>query len=243
MQPRVVRSTQRRPLSAAVLSHQIISPPRLSRRLSDQPDAQRSRKLEDDLHNDNSARLATYRSLPREKAASAHPGEDLGRAKMATSVLRPSPLTPRALAFQDMGLDGPIYGRRRPSITESTASAPRSSTYRQSNLSYGRTYNPSPLVQQASHHGEGLHGQEGTESSASTAAPSTVWDELDDIKSRIHRLELTGKIPATSGAAMSRVSDERPPTATTTVTTISTSPKRGPGNLVISAQTDSSSTV
>jgi hypothetical protein len=67
---------------------------------------------------------------------------------------------------------------------------------------------------------------EGTESSASTAAASTVWDELDDLKSRIHRLELTGKMPQTSGAAMSRAAEERPPTATTTGTTISVSPKR-----------------
>lgn len=71
---------------------------------------------------------------------------------------------------------------------------------------------------------------EGTESSTSTAAPSTVWDELDDIRTRIHRLELTGKVPATSNHAMSRVSDDRPPTATTNATTMSASPKRSSGN-------------
>lgn len=74
---------------------------------------------------------------------------------------------------------------------------------------------------------------EGTESTVSTTAPSTVWDELEDLKSRINRLELTRKLPATSGAAMSRASNDRPPTATTTVTTMSTSPKqRGRGNSV-----------
>lgn len=73
-------------------------------------------------------------------------------------------------------------------------------------------------------------GVEGNESSSSTAAPSTVWDELDDLKSRINRLELTGKMPSSSGAAMSRSSDEnRPPTATTNATTMSASPKRGSG--------------
>ena len=66
---------------------------------------------------------------------------------------------------------------------------------------------------------------EGTESSASTTAPSTVWDELDDMKSRIRKLELTGKLPQSSGAAMSNVFGDRPPTATTTVTTVSSSPK------------------
>lgn len=70
---------------------------------------------------------------------------------------------------------------------------------------------------------------EASESSNSTAAPSTVWDELDELKSRIHRLELTGKMPKTSGAAMSRASEERPPTAGTGATTISGSPKRASG--------------
>lgn len=64
---------------------------------------------------------------------------------------------------------------------------------------------------------------EGTESTVSTTAPSTVWDELDDLKSRIRNLEVTGKLPS-SGAAMS--GNGRPQTATTTVTTVSSSPKR-----------------
>lgn len=62
-----------------------------------------------------------------------------------------------------------------------------------------------------------------TESTVSTTAPSTVWDELDDLKSRIKKLELTGKLPTSSAAAMSSI--ERPRTATTTVTTMSSSPK------------------
>lgn len=62
-----------------------------------------------------------------------------------------------------------------------------------------------------------------TESTISTTAPSTVWDELDDLKSRIRKLELTGKLPPSSAAAMS--SAERPRTATTAATTLSSSPK------------------
>ena len=65
-----------------------------------------------------------------------------------------------------------------------------------------------------------------TESTISTTAPSTVWDELDDLKSRIRKLELTGKLPASSAAAMS--SAERPRTATTAATTLSSSPKTKP---------------
>ncbi|KAK2737967.1 hypothetical protein FQN57_007321 [Myotisia sp. PD_48] len=66
---------------------------------------------------------------------------------------------------------------------------------------------------------------DGTESTLSTTAPSTVWDELDDLKSRIRKLELTGKFPSSSAAAMSSISVERPRTATTTITTLSSSPK------------------
>jgi hypothetical protein len=66
---------------------------------------------------------------------------------------------------------------------------------------------------------------DGTESTLSTTAPSTVWDELDDLKSRIRKLELTGKFPPSSTAAMSNASAERPRTAATTVTTLSSSPK------------------
>src|SRR5690606_31857514 len=50
----------------------------------------------------------------------------------------------------------------------------------------------------------------------------SVWDELDDLKSRIRRLEVTGRVPA----AGSNSSGDRPRTATTTVTTMSASPRR-----------------
>lgn len=68
---------------------------------------------------------------------------------------------------------------------------------------------------------------DGTESTLSTTAPSTVWDELEDLKSRIRKLEITGKLPPSSQAAISGASHERPRTATTTVTTLSSSPKHG----------------
>ena len=67
---------------------------------------------------------------------------------------------------------------------------------------------------------------EGTESTVSTQAASTVWDELDDMKSRIRQLELTGKLPSSSNAAISNALGDRPPTAGTTMTTLSSSPKR-----------------
>lgn len=64
--------------------------------------------------------------------------------------------------------------------------------------------------------------QDGTESTVSTTAPSTVWDELDDLKSRIRKLELTGKLPPSSQEAMSSAA-ERPRTAATAATAISSS--------------------
>jgi len=60
----------------------------------------------------------------------------------------------------------------------------------------------------------------------STSAASTVWDELEDLKSRIKRLEFTGKLPPSNGmSGFSGSSGERPRTGTTTVTTISSSPR------------------
>ncbi|OLN94016.1 hypothetical protein CCHL11_03406 [Colletotrichum chlorophyti] len=241
---RVARSSHRRPLSAAVpLSYHPSSPPQISRRLSDQQETskKRARHSEDDGPADPMARGLAYRSgLTRDRPASVHPSEDLSRSKTFSSIGTPSRSsgnTPRSFTFQDP-LENSPYARR-PSLTDSnTGYSARNSAYRQSNLSFGhpRTYNSSPLVPKASEtpraeaHHDTSQGVEGTESTAtaSTNAPSTVWDELDDLKSRIHRLELTGKLPSTSGAAMSRASEERPPTATNT--TMSTSPKRTSGS-------------
>lgn len=225
-QSRTIRPTHRRPLSTTVATYHPNSPPRLSRRLSDQQENARSLGYDDDRSSEVS-RITTHRSLARDRPAPAYTGED---ARSRTSVLRPSPLTSRSITAQDSGSETPMYhGRRRPSMTENGNRTP---TYRASGPGHGHTksYNSSPLVRTydpKGHYGSDTHNNvEGTESTASTTAPSTVWDELDDLKSRLHRLELTGKLPSTSGAAVSRLSDERPPTATTTVTTISSSPKR-----------------
>ncbi|KAK3723558.1 hypothetical protein LTR37_001810 [Vermiconidia calcicola] len=62
--------------------------------------------------------------------------------------------------------------------------------------------------------------------SAESQTEDTVWDELDDLKSRIKRIERTGKMPPSSGAAVPPEQSERPRTATTAPTTIDSSPKR-----------------
>ncbi|KAK7422875.1 hypothetical protein QQZ08_009324 [Neonectria magnoliae] len=228
------RPSHRRPLSNVVPTNKVTSPPQIRRRLSDQQETSRQRHYDDDRVSEVS-RISTYRTLARDKAASVHPADEQSRTRTGHSVVRSSPVTPRSLAFQDT--DNSTYSHRRSSVTENNSTVhSRGSSHRTPVAVHGhnKTYNSSPLVrsfdfpqQQQPEASQGA--REGTESTTSTNAPSTVWDELDDLKSRIHRLELTGKLPSTSGAAVSRLSDERPPTATTTVTTVSSSPKR-PGN-------------
>ncbi|KHN96231.1 uncharacterized protein MAM_05817 [Metarhizium album ARSEF 1941] len=225
------RSSHRRPLSTVVPSHHLTSPPRSRRRLSDQYDRPRPMHLEDDQESEIS-RNTTFRSLAREKAASVHPGEEILRTRPGgVAPLRPSPLSARsAVGYDSSSQEGSTYARRRASITDSHSTVGRTPGSRPSGLTQGRNCGSSPLARtidlQNKTGPDVVHGLEGTESTASTTAPSTVWDELDDLKSRINRLELTGKLPSTSGAAVSRMSEERPTTATTTVTTLSGSPKR-----------------
>ncbi|GAB1320598.1 LPXTG-motif cell wall anchor domain protein [Madurella fahalii] len=247
---RIARSAHRRPLSAAIPSSQTTSPPQISRRLSDQRESARARA------NSQSAQQMTrelaYRTTVRENQPSATvAAESSSRAQPGRTPLKPSPITPRQISFQDSLIEtASAYQRRRQSITENNnLSTAKTTQYRSSNLppSQSRAYNSSPLVPRSSNvqkdepqpGSETNQGVEGTESSSSTAAPSTVWDELDDLKSRIHRLELTGKMPPTSGATTSRTSDDRPPTATTNATTMSASPKRGSNTGA--AQVDASS--
>ncbi|KAI5465744.1 hypothetical protein BGZ63DRAFT_349451 [Mariannaea sp. PMI_226] len=230
---RATRSYHRRPYSSVVPGSKPTSPPQVRRRLSDQQETSRQRPYDDDRASEVS-RLSTYRTLAREKAASVHPGEDLTRTRVGASAVRTAPPTPRSMILQDS--DNLSHSRRRGgSISDNNSTVqPRASTYRAPGQS--KMYNSSPLVRsfdlprQQSAETTAQGNPEGTESTTSTNAPSTVWDELDDLKSRIHRLELTGKLPPTSGAAISRLSDDRPPTATTTVTTISSSPKRSGNN-------------
>ncbi|CZR54455.1 uncharacterized protein PAC_04339 [Phialocephala subalpina] len=177
------------------------------------------------------AQALTYRPAGRDRPSTL---DDLNRTRYTGQNSRSTPATPRSIGSRERSPEE-YGGGRRPSVPEATL--PPRASYRQSNLSYTtpRTYNSSPLVSRTTD----LHdtpetprAAEGTESTVSTTAPSTVWDELDELKSRIHRLELTGKLPPTSGAAMSRASADRPPTATTTITTVSSSPKRGRGNSI-----------
>ncbi|KAL6809210.1 LPXTG-motif cell wall anchor domain protein [Trichoderma sp. SZMC 28013] len=237
-QYQVNRTTQRRPLSQNVSSYYPISPPSVNRRLSDQQDRDRSRSVryEDELTSEIARTTSAYRSqLLRDKAASSRPAEDTS-SRSNSSGLRPSLMTPRTAGLQDQAAES-SYSRRRSLVVDApSSSSPRSSSHKATVLvqTQNKAYNPSPLTRSFEieedddddDDPEAGNLAEGTESTTSTNAPSTVWDELDELKSRIHRLELTGKLPPTSAAALIKASEERPPTATTTVTTMSISPKK-----------------
>ncbi|TVY38063.1 hypothetical protein LSUB1_G004463 [Lachnellula subtilissima] len=203
------------------------------RRGSDQESSNASRTMEE---HGNVGQALTYRPSERERAPTAL--DELNRSRLYGVNPRSNPTTPTSRTFgsREISPESVSHGRRG-SIPDPASVLPPRASYRQSNLSYSapRTYNSSPLVSRSTDMHEVPEiprGVEGTESTVSTTAPSTVWDELEDLKSRIHRLELTGKLPATSGAAISRASTDRPHTATTTVTTMSSSPKRARGHSI-----------
>ncbi len=150
----------------------------------------------------------------RPYAASAHPLEEPSR-------------TPQRLITEKASFSSPMQhyspesqraiGRRRSIQATSTGLALNSAE--RSHLPRRSRYTSPPYAEPSKR-------EEGTESTVSTRAASTVWDELDDMKSRIRQLELTGKLPPSSNAAISNALGDRPPTAGTTMTTLSSSPKR-----------------
>lgn len=168
--------------------------------------------------------------------------EDL-KFKGVTTPFRASPLSPRTMAYQDPSDSPSAHRRRQHSVDRTPTALPRMSSIKQANVNYShpRAYNSSPLVSHSSDIQKTDPSNEptpveGTDSTTSTAAPSTVWDELEELKSRIHRLELTGKLPTTSGATISSSGEDRPPTAHTNATTLSSSPKRGSSTVLPSVE-------
>ena len=155
--------------------------------------------------------LASLRAdLNRDRpyAASAHP---LDQRKYRQHP-RPDTKLPHSSPQQDTATQSLVSGRRRSIHTSQSRFDSSPSNYRP------------PSGKGDEMNLRSVPGA-GTESTLSTNAPSTVWDELDDLKARIRKIELTGNLPTTSNAAMSTVYRERPATATTTATAHSTSPK------------------
>ncbi|RMZ08498.1 hypothetical protein D0860_04662 [Hortaea werneckii] len=140
-----------------------------------------------------------------------------GRAQKYTMQPSRAYATPSLSGQRLRSPDLPSYGRRRPSF--GTASV-KSRTTELTQTKDGEADSQDGSLTAGSERKHSL-----PESSAESQGAETVWDELDDLKSRIKKLELTGKLPTSSGAAISGESSERPRTATTAPTTITSSPK------------------
>ncbi|KAI7572713.1 hypothetical protein D0864_00342 [Hortaea werneckii] len=140
-----------------------------------------------------------------------------GRAQKYTMQPSRAYATPSLSGQRLKSPDLPSYGRRRPSF--GTASV-KSRTTELTQTKDGEADSQDGSLTAGSERKHSL-----PESSAESQGAETVWDELDDLKSRIKKLELTGKLPTSSGAAISGESSERPRTATTAPTTITSSPK------------------
>jgi hypothetical protein len=140
--------------------------------------------------------------------------------KASFSSRRDSDLSPRDFLAQ-------LGSRRRGSQPETLQTPPNRTAYRPSNLghySQSRDDTRTPALETAPR--EPSSHADGTESHGSTGPAVSVWDELDELKTRIRRIEMGGKIPATSGAIISQATAERPRTANTSATTVSSSPNQ-----------------
>ncbi|USP78275.1 hypothetical protein yc1106_05549 [Curvularia clavata] len=154
-----------------------------------------------------------------------------------SSVRRDADLSPRDFLAQ--------FSSTRRSSQPDVQSTPPSRTpiqpYRPSNLSH------EPRTPQVETSFEASSRADGTESHGSTGPAASVWDELDELKSRIRKIEMGGKIPSTSGAIVSQASADRPRTANTSATTVSSSPNQqrkpnqSPSESTVSAHTPNSS--
>lgn len=121
-------------------------------------------------------------------------------------------------------------GRRRPSYPDTLQTPPsntnRNGPFKPSNLQFHSSSRDNTIIPHVDTPPEGRSRYEATEVSGSSAAATSMWDELDELKSRMKKLEMGGKMPATSGAAIAQASAERPRTANTAATTVSSSPKQ-----------------
>lgn len=162
----------------------------------------------------NTPSRAAYRA---DDTASLSGRSQSGRPQRWSSMAERSPASP-SLRERLASPESMQYGRRRPSFGGAPLQPPKT---RGSRLP-GSFDEHSESPEESS---EAKQSQDSTDADSQSA--DTVWDELDDLKSRIKKLELTGKLPQTSRAAMSsNEAGERPRTATTAPTTINSSPKR-----------------
>jgi hypothetical protein len=179
-----------------------------------------------------------YERSPNSPAPDAIRTRDLNHKASFTSSRRDAELSPRDFLAQFS------TSSRRPSQPEVQHTPPSRTPaypYRPSNLSH------EPRTPQVETSFEAASRADGTESHGSTGPAVSVWDELDELKSRIRKIEMGGKIPSTSGAIVSQASADRPRTANTSATTVSSSPNQqrksnpSPSESTVGSHTPSSS--
>ncbi|KAJ6187359.1 hypothetical protein N7519_002267 [Penicillium mononematosum] len=183
---------------------------------------QRYSNIDNPLHLQNDSPTAPYSSI-HTPASSAHPLDDSGRFRY--SGLGSS-------ARSAVGVPRSRFSRTSPETSPRTPTAAEEQERRRQPSASEVTGRPRADTERSR--------ADGTESTLSTTAPSTVWDELDDLKDRIKKLELTGRLPPSSSAAMYTPTNERPRTANTAITTLSSSPKQRRKASVSTADTERS---
>lgn len=157
-------------------------------------------------------------------ASSSFSAQDfIAQVEAVKARQRDSTLSPKEFLAQFEG------DRRRPSYPDTANQTPpnnRNGAYKPSNLHYHSSSRDNHAVPHIDTPPDARSRYEGTESHGSTGPATSMWDELDELKSRMKRLEMGGKIPATSGAAVAQASADRPRTANTSATTVSSSPNQ-----------------
>ncbi|KGO77252.1 hypothetical protein PITC_092120 [Penicillium italicum] len=203
---------------------------------------QRYSNIDSPLHFQNDSPTAPYSSI-HTPASSAHPLDDSSR-------FRYSSLGSGARSV--VGIPRSRFSRTSPETSPRTPSAAEEKERRASlsDSRINRHSGPSTIRSSRQPSGSEVTGRpradtersraDGTESTLSTTAPSTVWDELDDLKDRIKKLELTEKLPPSSSAAMYTPTNERPRTANTAITTLSSPPRQRRNTGVSTADTEHS---
>lgn len=180
----------------------------------------------------NLLQLSPHVRRARDDAHESSPYLPNRNDRLPDQPVKPSPVT------QDIRDERPrreaMEQRRTSARHQSTPSSYRRISLRPSELAYStpdagnRTQSPYAAGTQR------LHQAEGTESEVSTTAPSTVWDELTELKSRMKKLEHSTNYSRANGS--SRETQERPDTGNTH-TTASTSWQSSHGDLLSNAIT------
>ncbi|KAJ5236312.1 hypothetical protein N7489_006403 [Penicillium chrysogenum] len=203
---------------------------------------QRYSNIDNPLHLQNDSPTAPYSSI-HTPASSTHPLDDSGRFRY--SGLGSSARSAVGVPRSRFSRTSPETSPRTPTAAEelerrSSLTDPRINRYSGlSTIRSSRQPSASEVTGRPRADTERSRA-DGTESTLSTTAPSTVWDELDDLKDRIKKLELTGRLPPSSSAAMYTPTNERPRTANTAITTLSSSPKQRRKASVSTADTERS---